>query len=194
MTIVNGYATLADLKTREKITTTDTTRDAHMEQMIEAASRWIDGITGRQFYATSATYYFTARDNFSLRVTDLLSVTTLKTDLSGARAYETTWDDTDFDLCPYNTPPYQWIEVAPNGLNLFPLTRRGVQIAGSWGYSATTPDAVNEACLLVAARLYKRKDAIFGVSGVSQLGQTILRLPKDDDVIGLLGDFTRRGL
>lgn len=191
MTITNGYCTLADFKARHNITSTDTNRDAFIEQMVEAASRLIDNITGRVFYATTATKYFTASNDECLRVKDLLSVTTLKTDEDGDRVYETTWSATDFDLMPFNDPPYQWIEVTPNGQHVFTRLAKGVEIAGSWGFVATTPDAINEACLLLTHRLYKRNDTVFGVLGASQLGQIRMEIPKDDDALALLAYYKR---
>lgn len=266
MSAVNGYCTLAEMKARMDVTTTDTTRDAFIEQMIEAASRWIDQHTGRHFYALTATRYFTTDDSLALRVPDLASVTTLATDEDGDRTYETTWAATDYDLLPYNDPPYQWLEVAPNGLNVFPAVRRGVQIAGVWGWPVTvtvagttlaedldtsetevdvvsgaalsggqtiridsedmrvesiatntltvvrgingttaathdtgaaisilTPlDAIQEACLLLTARLYKRKDAVFGVAGNIALGQIAMTVPEDRDALALLAPYVRR--
>ena len=196
MAITNGYCTLADLKARIFTDTpsVDAARDALIEGTIEAASRWIDTWTGHQFFATTATRYFTADHRDWLPVPDLLTVTTLKTDDDGNRVYETTWAATDYDLHPFNNPPYQWIELPPNGLKTFPLYARGVEIAGTWGYASATPDAVNEACLLLAARLWKRKDTILGVSGVSQLGQLTVKVPVDDDIRGLLAAYMRIGL
>ncbi len=270
MTITNGYCNLADLKARyfTGTPTTDAARDVLIENAIEAASRQIDAWTGQQFYPMMATKVFTARDDDRLRIVPLLSVTTLKTDEDGDRTYETTWDTTDYDLLPYNAPPYQWIEIAPNGLHVFPLVRKGVQIVGTWGSMVTSttstatlaedldtsetgvdvssgpafvigqiirigsedmvidgiatntltvrrgmngstvathtsgaaitiltpPEAVTEACLLLAARLWKRKDAILGVSGVSQLGQLTVKVPIDEDIIALLATYKRVSL
>lgn len=191
MAITNGYATLAELKARLGIT--DTPDDAVLEAVIEAASRAIDGETGRVFYAATATRYFTAEDSELLFVDDLLSVTTLKTDLDGDRTYETTWAATDYDLEPYNSTPYTRIQIAPRGTRTFPTGRRGVEIAGSWGYAATAPDAINEACLLMAARLFKRKDAVFGVLMNPEFGTA--RLPQvDQDVKLLIRPFVRMNL
>ncbi len=188
MAIVNGYATLAELKVRVGIT--DTGDDAVLEAVIEAASRAIDGETGRVFYAATATRYFTAEDSELLFVDDLLSVTTLKADEDGDRTYETAWAVTDYDLEPYNSTPYTRIQIAPKGTRTFPTGRRGVEIAGSWGYAATAPDAINEACLLMAARLFKRKGAPFGVLMNPDLGTA--RIPQiDPDVKLLLKPFVR---
>jgi hypothetical protein len=179
------------LKARFDVESVDASRDSFMEDIIEAASRWIDQYTGRVFYATSEARYFTAESSVMVRITDLLSVTTLKTDDDGDRTYETTWASTDYDLMPYNDVPYQWIEAAPNGVNLFTGMRRGVEINGSWGYASTAPHAVREACLLYAARLYKRKDAVLGVAGPSAMGQIVVPVPSDKDVERLLSSFVR---
>jgi len=194
MAITNGYATLAEVKARLGIN--DSNEDSVIEATIEAASRLIDQATGRVFYATTATRYFTAADPDLLFLPDdLLSVTTLKTDEDGDRTYEITWAATDYDLEPYNATPYTRIQVAPRGTRTFPPTRRGVEIVGSWGYNATGsyPDMVNEACLILAARYYKRKDSPFGTTGTAEYG--IMRLSKTDpDVAGLLRGFVRPGI
>lgn len=188
MAITNGYCSLSELKARLGIT--DTNDDTVLEAVIEAASRAIDGETGRVFYATTETRYFTAEDGELLFVDDLLSVTSLKTDLDGDRVYETTWSATDYDLEPYNRTPKTRIQMAPYGTRYFPSVRRGVEITGSWGYSATAPDAINEACLLMAARLFKRKGAPFGVLMNPDLGTA--RIPQiDPDVKLLIRPFVR---
>lgn len=170
----------------------NTSRDAKIEDHIEAASRWIDGYTGRQFYATTATRYFTAKTSTRLNVSELLTVTTLKTDEDGDRTYETTWETTDYDLMPFNDPPYQWIELAPNGLKTFPLYAKGVEIAGTWGYTATTPPDIKEACLMYAARLYVRESTVLGVSGASALGTITVKVPTDEDIHGLVNPYVKR--
>lgn len=191
MAITNGYATLPDLKRRLSIE--DTSEDAVLEQVIEAASRAIDAYTDRQFYATSATRYFTAESSELLFVDDLLTVTTLKTlsaNSSGTRTYGYTWATTDYDLEPYNSTPKTMIQVNPSGAYTFPTDRKGVEIVGSWGYSSTTPDDINEACLIQAARLFKRKDSPFGVIGTPETG--VARIPTvDQDVRQLIQRYRR---
>ena len=58
MAIGNGYATLAELKSRLDIHMAD--HDVNLEQMIESASRQIDGWTARTFYPETATRVVTA--------------------------------------------------------------------------------------------------------------------------------------
>lgn len=193
MAITNGYATLDELKARLGLS--DTVDDAVLEPVIEAASRLVDSATGRVFYATTETRYFTALNDELVYVDDLLTVTSLKTDADGDRTYETTWATTDYDLEPYNAAPYTSIRTAPSGSYGFPTFRRGVEVTGSWGYCATGshPDAINEATLLLAIRLFKRKDAPFGVLGSPEMG--VARLPAvDPDVQALLAPYRLRRL
>lgn len=177
MSITNGYATLAGLRARLGITgVSDTADDAVLEAVIESVSRAIDDYTGRRFYAATQTRYFTPESGRRLMVDDLLSVTTLKTDDDADGTYETTWAATDYALAPYNAQlesvpqPYWRIEVTPYGVYWFPAgVQRGVQIVGSWGFSATTPDVIEQACLFQAAHEFRSQQMPLGVSGTGSL-------------------------
>lgn len=170
--------------------------DGALESVIEAASRHIDALTGRQFYtSTSEARVFTADDNYVVFVDDLLSVDSLKTDDDGDRAYSTTWGMDDYDLCPANAAakglPYRWIETTPNSDYYFPMARRAVQVTGTWGYSSSVDHRVKEACLLLAARVFKRKDAPFGSAGTPNLGDMRVLFADDTEVKGLLSGLMR---
>ncbi len=192
--MANEYATLAELKARLQIT--DSSSDTVLDQVREAASRAIDDYCGRRIYAANETRTFTADDSYCVFVDDLLSVTTLKTDEDGDRTYEITWATTDYDLGPENAAldgrPYRWIEVAPNGRYTFPRGRRGVQIVGSFGYAASIPVQVREACLIQSSRIYKRGEAIFGVLGMPAAGTAVWISKLDPDVQQLLDPFVKR--
>jgi len=196
MAITNGYATAAELKTRLDID--DTSSDTVIENVIEATSRAIDALCMRRFYAATETRYFQSTDASQLWVPDLLSVTTLKTDNDADRTYEYTWTTDDYDLLPANAAldgwPYNEIAVTPDGDYSFPTNHnaKSVEIAGSWGFASTTPDAVNEACLIAAAQIFMRKDAPFGVSGGSGFVQKIKQvLRSDPHVWALLSQYQR---
>ena len=193
MAITSGYATLAELKARLDILDTDD--DSVLEAIVEAASRQIDGWCSRTFYAATATRYFTPESiDLLILPDDLMSVTTLKTDEDGDRTYETTWATTDYDLEPANAATYTHIYTAPDGRYGFPTHRRAVEIAGSWGYASTAPDAINEACLLLSARLWKRKDAPFGIAGSSDAGQLQTLPGMDPDVKQLIQPYRKFAL
>ena len=198
MTITNGYCTLAQIKARLDIA--DFQDDAILESVIQGVSRSIDAMTGRRFYSTTAdeTRYYTAQFGDVLYVDDLLSITTLKTDDDGDKTYENTWTTDDYDLLPDNAAlegrPYTRIDLAAYGDYTFPIgTRKGIQIVGKFGYCATDshPDVVREACLIQAARIWKRKDAPFGVTGSPEMGQMSPISKIDPDVELLLRGVTR---
>lgn len=167
-----------------------------MAQIIEGVSKQIESLTGRRFYASTETRYYTAEDGDDLEVDDLLSVTSLSCDEDGDRTYERTWAATDYDLLPENATldgrPYTHIHITPRGNYAFPVgIRKGVKIVGSFGYGATIPAMVREACLLQCERLIKRKDAPFGIAGSIELGQMRLIPELDPDVKILLMPYMR---
>lgn len=198
MAITNGYCTLADIKSALRIT--DTVDDTLLELSIEAASREIDGYCQRAFYSTSATRVFNSTNSFLCETDDIISVTTLKTSVSGT-SYDTTWSTTDYQLEPLNgvtaglTQPYTRVRAI--GLNLFPIWNvtgtysnfASVQIAGVFGWSAV-PTAVKQACILLAMRQFKRYDSPLGVAGFGDIG--VMRVGRvDPDVEALLMPFKK---
>lgn len=192
--ITNGYCTLQDLQNRlpgSAMGSGISTQTPVLEEIITAVSREIDQQLNRRFYAASETKYFTARYMDVLYVPDLLSIDPngLATDLDGSRLYSLIWATTDYDLEPYNAPqesqpqPYTHVSTTPLGLQFFPAgMRRGVRVSGSWGFSATTPPIVREICLLACARLLRRPDAPFGISGSDAVGAAVRITLSDPDV------------
>ena len=194
MSITAGLCTLAEIRARLQFADTDTDDDPMLESIVTAVSRVIENYCGRKFYADTAdaTRYYTAEDaNLLFLDDDLISVTTLKTDTDGDRTYETTWTaTTHYELEPANASvdgaPYTRIATSPRGAYQFPVgMARGVQVVGKFGYATTVPYPVREACLLQCERLYKRKDAVFGVLGSAEMGQMVV-IPKLDPDIQLL--------
>ncbi len=170
----------------------DTFDDEVLEQVIEAVSREIEAFKKRRFWTTDKDEerYFTAADGGVVYTDDLLSVTSLSTDEADNRTYTTSWEAADYDLAPANAAlkdrPYTRIEARGNGRRSFPLSKRGVKVVGKFGYSATTPSVVREACLLQAERLFKRKEAPLGVMGTPETGYVRLKAELDPDVVRLL--------
>ena len=190
MAITNGYATLQELKTWLGIS--GSTDDTRLELAIEAASRAIDAECSRRFYSATATLYFQTDDPLRCDLNDdLLSVTSIAYDSTGRRDY-VTLAGTDYELDP-EVAPYRIVYIAPAANVFFPVDqRRGVRVVGSWGYNATgsQPQAVTRACLLLATRYFKRKDAPFGVVGTPELG--FMRVTaRDPEVRALLNPYRR---
>lgn len=191
----NLYATVAQLKTRLGIA--DTTDDTLLGMVLSGVCRAIDNHCGQRFWrdAVATTKYYTAEDDDTLFIEPIVSVTTLATDDDGDRTYENTWAATDYDLMPFNAAaydrPYTWLETTPDGDYEFPEgVRKGVKIIGVFGWP-TVPPAVTEAALLWSERIYKRKDAPFGIASFPEAGEMRLLKEMDPDVITLLKPFVR---
>lgn len=196
MAITNGYSTLVQLKQRLEII--DTTDDNQLEDVVEAVSRWVDDQTQRRFYAATETRYYTATATDYIIVDDLLSVTTLKTDTDGDSTFEQTWTTSDYRLAPRNAvtdgEPYRMVRRSPQGSYYFPTVDDGIEIAGSFGYSSTTPLAIQEACLLASMRVWERRHLIFGIAGNAELGTLTALAPlvSDGEIKALLGTVSRK--
>jgi hypothetical protein len=190
MPLETAYATIVDLKARLDITSADS--DGMLGQLLDAASRQVDGWCGRVFSSGTGTRRVTA-DSADLLILpdDLHSMSAIAMDWDADQAHEYPWALTDVDLQPY-PGPYQI--VRPRRGLAFPTHRYGIEITGVWGFGLTVPDAIREATLLQAARLYKRKDAPFGIAGTADHGQlqTISRV--DPDVNELIAPYIRHGL
>ena len=199
MTITNGYTTLLTVKTALGIPTDEMDDDFYLEATIESVSRMIDDHTGRRFFASTETRYYAPVSEDEIFVDDLLTVTTLKTDDNADGTFETTWTASDYHLLPFNAVtngrPYTRIETSGYGNYSFPVgTKKAVQITGSFGYCTTAnlPKPVSEACKLQSIRLFKRKDAPFGVIAGGEMQQSMSIPALDPDVKMLLNPYVRR--
>lgn len=133
-----SYVGLTSLKS--SITIGDAADDARLRAVLEAVSLQVDEECRRTFRTYLATRYLTADGAGRVLLdADLLAVTSLKGDPGGARTYADAWTTTDYDLQPDNAVaervPYWAIETTSGGAFSFPTgVRRGVQVAGKWGY------------------------------------------------------------
>jgi hypothetical protein len=210
MTIVNGYVTLEELQghlSGQGFPTEPSPENlTNMEIAINAVSRLIDDYAGTRYYAATETKTFRARFWDLLEIPDLVALDSLKTDENADGVFEYTWDAGDYWLEPVNAQnsvdpaqkrPYRQIRVNPDGNYAFPVNGRySVEITGDWGYSTTPPAMVKQICLLMANRIFRRKDAIFGVAGSPQLGVQVVqaRIKQDSDIVLMLEMLDRRGL
>lgn len=217
MAISNGYVTLKELQGHlngDGMPPVYTPQDTHnMEIAIEAISRLIDEKCDTTFYARTETRYFTPQNTDLLWLnTDLISITTLKSDTALDGTYATTWATTDYGLEPRNArvktneadkKPYRQIRINRNGNYSFLKEHDSIEIAGSWGYTdgidgtepTQVPPFVKNAVLLMANRTYRRKDAIFGIAGTPALGVMTVRarIKEDTDIMNLLSGIDKWG-
>ena len=180
----------------------DGVNDADMKQVITAVSREIDHYTGTRFYdyGSDETRYFTARNSGECWIDPATTITSVATDDEVDRTWSTSWTvNTHYETWPYNTTrdrglPYVRLDRVPLGDYSFPRTKKGVKVVGRFCYNASasvaaTVDDVKRACLLQCTRLFKRKDAPFGVLGPTELGQISVLPGMDPDVKRILDNY-----
>lgn len=181
------YATVAALKSRLGIT--DAVDDFELHAACFAASRSIEQYCERTFWRTDANtartfepcgLYLLKLPEFN----DLVSVTTMAADTDGDGTADVTWAATDYQLYPVNpgaapeTRPYTKVKAV--GRYTFPLLYPTLvhtdlmHITGAWGWPAV-PWAIRQATLILAAEMFKLKDAPFGVAGFGDYGPVRIR-------------------
>ena len=142
----NAYGDLTTLKSAAFLNTPDDGHDARLLGMLETASRWIDGYCDRHFYVTAAKRRFDGTGRVVLAVTDLVSVAEVRV-RQGPTVRWIGWNAGDWLAYPLNAAPtepdgrpYTRI-VATAGGRRFPLSRGGVMVDGTWGYSDVREDS-----------------------------------------------------
>lgn len=203
-TLGHLYCTPQMLLSRLGLSSSSTQDLYEIHQACFSASRAVEALCDRTFYRTLSTEVrtFEPHDWYCLELgdwNDLVSVTTLKTDPAQDGVYEVSWTEgTDFELRPRNTMrgperrPYT--QVRALGSLTFPklLTSLGrrdlVQITGVYGWPAV-PAAVAEATRIMAAELFKLKDAPFGVAAFGEYGA--IRVRENPKVAALLLPYMR---
>ena len=202
MAIVNGYATLAEVKAAARIT--DSIDDSLLETAIESSSRDIDAYTERVFFSSGATAIarvYIPQDIYLVETDDIISVTTIKSDSGGNGTFDITWAATDYQLEPLNglaggisTPTtriraigdYLWPVYEPRNVN---SNQASVQVTGVFGF-ASVPVAIKQATILASLRAYKRYESPTGVLGFSDMG--VVRVGRlDPDVERLVAPYRK---
>ena len=199
--MATDYCTLPALKYAVGITSDR--HDNDLDRAIGAASRAIDNLTGRYFYqdTTVQTRYYQAdpADLGWLPVDDISTATGLvvKTDDDVDGTFENTWTANDltgsygYRLQPLNAasaPVAPWTALESIA-GIWPSTPRTIEVTAKFGW-ANVPDPIAQAALLQVIRLWKRKDAPFGVMGSPETGVVqIARL--DPDVAALVRPYRR---
>ena len=195
--ISNVYLELEEFK--ETLSLDGTTfADGDARKALSAASRAIDNVCGRRFYPdtdANQVRLYTPRSGF-VRIDDLVTLTTFKTDDGGDGTYENTWASTDYVLHPINGPadgvPYTKINRHPSGTYSFPtFYPNSVQVTGKFGWAAA-PAPIVDATQILASRLVKRRrEAPFGIAGVGLDGTAVRIAATDPDVQELVAPYVR---
>lgn len=187
--LTNAYCTLNQVKASLRIPVADTVDDDLLELAINAASRDIDQATERQFFSTAATRIYTPQDSLITKIDDLISLTTLKVSTGADGVFDLTFQATDLQLEPLNglvggiSVPFDQIRAV--GDFTYPISggEATVQVVGVFGFAAV-PAAIEQATVLLSARVFKRNDSPGGVMGMSDIG--VIRVSRIDPDIDRL--------
>jgi len=203
MAIVNGYATLTQIKNYMSIS--DNTDNDLLEDLIESASRSIDRIANRRFYldSTASARLYRAYSDIFVFVDDIGTTASLAVavDENGNGTYTKSLTlNTDFILDPLTASslgrPFTQLTMVSN-TEMWPIfpgltqngLRPGVRVTARWGWPSV-PDDINMACLILTADLYKRKDAPGGILGLGDLG--VVRMsPIGRDVTAMIRAYKK---
>lgn len=194
MAIVNGYATLDEVKAwlNIKADSVNAVDDTVLEDAVEQASRAIDLFSGRQFYAASETRYFDVPPGRRLELDkSLLSVTTL------TNGNAVTIASTEYNLWPKNGVRH-WAIVLRQTSSIYWQPNSGgdteavITVLGSWGdvdRAGTDAESVrlievsHKACLHAVSDAYHKRfgENTGGVSSITAAGVVITPqgLPQD---------------
>jgi hypothetical protein len=203
------YATVAELKAYISPGIQDNADDAALALSITAASRSIDSATGRQFGKVdpddppvAMVYGPTSRGRAAVAIDDLMDTTDLVVEVAGGDGIY--WDGVygaplvldgtaGFSLYPWNAPAAgrPWTMLVGAAGVRWPTRERAVRVTARWGWTAV-PAEVRQACLIQASRIFRRKDAPFGIAGSPELGSEMRLLSKlDPDVAVLVSGLKR---
>lgn len=198
-----AYATLSELKAEIGIPDADTVDNTALTLALDAASAQVDAFCDRTFtadsVATTRDYMVTDTGRLDIDPVSTLTGLIVQTDDNADGTYETTWTvGTDFRIEPTNATAagVPWERLVALGTRWFPRNtyRPGVRVTAKFGWpGGTVPAAVKKATLIQAARLFKRKDAPFGVAGSVEFGSEMRLLEKiDPDALALLKRYRRQ--
>lgn len=211
------YATLQSLKAYLRIDDDDTIDDDELTRALQVASRQIDHLCSRTFTPlgeeptpearTFLPYFNRAYGMWVVPIDDLQA---------GQATAVRVWNPTDGDYTtdlalgsifygPQSTQvpdPYtemaladgsgfQGVSTGPVGWGWSGGPENYVQVTAVWGW-LTVPESVVQACLVQAARIFRRRDAVFGiVNSLDGSSQARLRGAVDSDVSVMLRGYIK---
>lgn len=205
-----AYASAQDL--RSQINKLSTTSDIDLTSMLSAAERVINGFCNRPdgfislTTATSRLYAGTGRAYMSIDECTSITLVEVK-DTATASSY-TSWVagdwipfSGDYKDPNFNRLPYTILMIDPTGdqvaftggrytgqRGFSPEIDRNrgvptVRVTAKWGYSVAVPADIKEACIMQAARWYKRLEgAMSDALASSELGTLLYRQVLDPDI------------
>ena len=188
---------------KDRLGITDSADDSQAQIAIQSVSQWINDYTSRHFSRITETRTFQPDNIWLLNIDDVVTISAVNLDMDGDGIYELPLtQNVDYQLKIgdhlYNAGatgvirPYTQLQIIQTGKWLpftWPYTNLNrVQIVATWGWSAVPPP-VTQAAFILAADIFKMKDAPFGVTGVSDFGVT--RIQSNPWLVEMLRPYIR---
>jgi len=194
------YATAAEIKAdlpdSPVFDTTDTSYNSALGGFVKSASRLIDKEVGgwpNYFYPSTSdeTRYFDGNGEKELYVDPIVSLTSVSVSEDGyheSTSYTDWTENTDFYVWPYNHAadgqPIKSLVIEEDGdQSTWTRYRKAVKITGIFGYSATPPDDIIQACKIQTFRWFMRaKQGYQDASASAAMGEMLYMKELDPDV------------
>lgn len=201
------YCGMEELKSRLQIEDTDD--DYEIQLACSTVTDWITSYCGRHFYQITESRTYRPDNVWNILIDDIVTCNSVDLDYDGDGIYEVHWiPNINFQLLRYDynynqhdmgiARPSNYIQVL-QGTNsagtaggewlpwLWPFTRQDrVKVTGTWGWP-TVPPNVTQAALILAADLFKAKDAPWGVAGIGDMG--MVKVQSNPWVVELLRPY-----
>lgn len=195
MAFGDPYVTRDQLKSWLKIPAMDTQDDAELDAALLGASSAIDLVTERQFNRdtsdtpTATTRRYRPALRYQTHIDDLFSTEGLVVRHNGTELEL----GTDYDLEPVNgifrgMPGFPFWKIRPRNLTLDTTTYSLEVETPHWGWEFV-PAGIVQATLILAADLFKLKDAPLGVAGFGEMG--LVRVRENFTVKSLINPFRK---
>jgi hypothetical protein len=191
-----AYSTLPEL--RAYIGVDDTADDMALQVALSATEAMIDGYCERSFApagTAATTRVYMADTPYLVFIDDASSITLIETDPGLDGTWTDVWASSDWQAEPLNarsgglSSPYT--QVRAIGDYAYPVDfRAAVRVTATWGW-ASVPDVVQQATLLQAGRIFKRRDSVLGFAGGPETGLIRVGRAIDGDVAQLLAPYRK---
>lgn len=201
MTWRPNYATLNEFKGYLGIDLADTSDDVFLDLALHTASRSIDKEAGRQFGSVVGARFYTLEPNTPRRYRNLLVVQiddvcaatgfSVATDAQNDHTWSTAISATGYDLWPYNSlvdqEPFTHLVLRQG--TYFPSFQGALKITANWGW-VSVPDAIKNATLIQAHRVFERRKSPYGIAGFNNGEQRLISV-LDPTVAELVKPYIR---
>ena len=151
------YCTVAEVKLELGIT--DSVDNDRIDRIVHAVSRQIDDFAGADIQPLSQTRYYRASSPWTVNTDPFTALTSVAFDSAGD--WSTYSSITTAYASPFNASgkgkAYTEVILSPLSSNLFPMHERGVQVVATFGYGATAPLVVKEACIMQSSLVYRHQ-------------------------------------